>query len=279
MASYPTYDLNVWLGGISQTNYSALSAGCNTTSTTTGCPLINYAIDGLYTPGSTFKLNTATAALDDGVITANHFVDDTGVYHVPQKCTSGCTYTDDEASDSGETDLAEALTKSDDYYFYNLGDLFYYSSNPDGIQKMAAEYGLGETTGIDLPGEDMGQVDSAALRANQHKENPTGSRTRATTSATTSRPPSGRARRWSPRFSRPSPMPPSPMEEPGTSPRWQLPSSARPASWSSRSSPRSPGRSACRRRPTSPCWRASRVSFPTSRVRPTCRSTSTHTSP
>jgi penicillin-binding protein 2 len=173
MASYPTYDLDVWLGGISEANYAALSAGCNTTSTTTGCPLINYAIDGLYTPGSTFKLNTATAALDDGVITANQYVDDTGVYHVPQKCTSGCTYTDDEASDSGETDLAEALTKSDDYYFYNLGDLFYYSSNPDGIQKMAAEYGLGETTGIDLPGEDKGQVDSASLRANQHKENPT----------------------------------------------------------------------------------------------------------
>jgi penicillin-binding protein 2 len=135
--------------------------------------LVNYAIDGLYTPGSTFKLNTATAALDDGVITANQFVNDTGVYHVPQKCTSGCTYTDDEASDSGETDLAEALIKSDDYYFYNLGDLFYYSSNPDGIQKMAAEYGLGETTGIDLPGEDKGQVDSASLRANQHKGNPT----------------------------------------------------------------------------------------------------------
>jgi penicillin-binding protein 2 len=172
MASYPTYDLDEWLGGISEANYSALSAGCNTTSATTGCPLINYAIDGLYTPGSTFKLSTATAALDDGVISANQYVNDTGVYHVPQKCTSGCTYTDDEASDSGETDLAEALTKSDDYYFYNLGDLFYYSSNPDGIQKMATQYGLGQPTGIDLPGEDTGQVDSASLRTNQHKEDP-----------------------------------------------------------------------------------------------------------
>jgi penicillin-binding protein 2 len=173
MASYPTYDLSVWLGGISQANYSALSAGCNTTSTTTGCPLINYALDGLYTPGSTFKLNTATAALDDGVINANTYVNDTGVYHVPQKCTSGCTYTDNEASDAGETDLAEALTKSDDYYFYNLGDLFYYSANPDGIQNMASEYGLGEKSGIDLPGEDTGQIDSATLRASQHKANPT----------------------------------------------------------------------------------------------------------
>ena len=38
MASYPTYDLSVWLGGISQANYSTLASGCNTTSTTTGCP-------------------------------------------------------------------------------------------------------------------------------------------------------------------------------------------------------------------------------------------------
>lgn len=173
MATSPTYSLNEWVGGISDANYAALSANCaNLVSVTTGCPLFNYAIDGEYTPGSTFKVNTATAALDDGIINAGTSVDDTGVYHVPQKCTSGCTYVDDEASDSGPTDLQEALTKSDDYYFYSLGDQFYYSSNPDGIQKTAAEYGLGEPTGIDLPGEYYGQVDSASLRAAQHKADP-----------------------------------------------------------------------------------------------------------
>jgi penicillin-binding protein 2 len=174
MASSPTYDAAEWVGGISQANYDALSSNCpNTPSTTTGCPLINYAIDGEYTPGSTFKLNTATAALDDGLINAGTYVDDTGVYHVPQKCTQGCTYTDDEASDAGEVDLPEALIRSDDYYFYSLGDQFFFSAQPDGIQKTAAEYGLGTPTGIDLPGEDAGQVDSATLRATQHKENPT----------------------------------------------------------------------------------------------------------
>jgi penicillin-binding protein 2 len=174
MASSPTYSLNEWVGGISEANYQALSANCgNLVSVTTGCPLFNYAIDGGYTPGSTFKLNTATAALDNGIINANTYVDDKGVYHVPQKCTEGCAYQDAEASDAGEVDLQEALTKSDDYYFYQLGDLFYYSANRDGIQQMAADYGLGEPTGIDLPGGYDGQVDSAALRATQHKANPT----------------------------------------------------------------------------------------------------------
>jgi penicillin-binding protein 2 len=172
MASSPTYNLAEWVGGISTANYNALSANCNTLSTTTGCPLINYAIDGEYTPGSTFKLNTATAALNDGIIGANTYVDDTGVYHVPQTCTSGCTYTDDEDESAGEVDVVGALTQSDDYYFYKLGDEFYYSNNPNGIQTTAADYGLGKTTGIDLPGEDSGQVDSAALRAAQHKADP-----------------------------------------------------------------------------------------------------------
>ena len=171
MASSPTYDPSVWVGGISDANYFSLSAGCNTTSTTTGCPLINYAIDGLYTPGSTFKLNTATAALDDGIISPTTYVDDTGTFTV-KNCTEGCVFHDDEAADSGEIDLQKALTESDDYYFYNLGDLFYTSSNPTGIQQTASEYGLGHQTGIDLPGEDAGQVDSAALRAEQHKEDP-----------------------------------------------------------------------------------------------------------
>jgi penicillin-binding protein 2 len=174
MASSPTYNVAEWVGGISTADYDALSAGCNTTSTTTGCPLVNYAIDGQYTPGSTFKLNTATAALDDGVINANTSVDDTGTYKIPQTCTGQCSFKDDEASDAGPTDMQAALTKSDDYYFYALGDEFYYSKNPEGIQEEASNYGLGHLTGIDLPGEDTGEVDGALERAALHKADPGG---------------------------------------------------------------------------------------------------------
>jgi penicillin-binding protein 2 len=171
-ASSPTYNLDEWVGGISHANYKALSAGCNTTSTTTGCPLIDYAIDGEYTPGSTFKLSTATAALNDDVISASTSVNDTGTYKIPQTCTGQCSFKDDEASDAGPTDMQLALTKSDDYYFYALGDEFYYSKDPEGIQQAAADYGLGHATGIDLPGEDVGEVDGAGERAALHKEDP-----------------------------------------------------------------------------------------------------------
>lgn len=173
MASSPTYSLNEWVGGISNADYKTLSAGCNTTSATTGCPLVDYAIDGEYTPGSTFKLSTATAALNDGLIDAGTSVDDTGTYRIPQTCNGQCSFKDDEASDAGPTDMQLALTKSDDYYFYALGDEFYYSKDPEGIQQAAADYGLGHTTGIDLPGEDVGEVDGAAERAALHKADPT----------------------------------------------------------------------------------------------------------
>ncbi len=59
LASYPSYDLNEWVGGISQANFTALQqSGAENDD----------AIEGLYTPGSTFKLVTATAALQYGLV-------------------------------------------------------------------------------------------------------------------------------------------------------------------------------------------------------------------
>jgi len=171
LASYPEYDLNEWVGGISPTQFAAIeSSGAEN----------DYAIQGEYPPGSTFKLVTATAALQSGIINANTSVDDNGTYTVPNCITAGnagCIFHDDEAKGAGVVNLVSALTQSDDYYFYNLGYLFYVEQSkygPTPIQNVAGQYGLGESSGIDLPDEAPGRVDSQAVRKELHKESPTG---------------------------------------------------------------------------------------------------------
>ena len=122
LASYPSYDLNEWVGGISQANFTALQASGAEN---------NNAIEGLYTPGSTFKLVTATAALQDGIWNTTQYFDDQKVYKIPG-CpapgvisTQGCELMDDPGDSGGEYNISGALTASSDAFFYNLGDLFY----------------------------------------------------------------------------------------------------------------------------------------------------------
>lgn len=174
MSSYPTYNPSEWVGGISTAEYAALSDPANNE------PLLNRAIDGLYTPGSTFKLNTATAALNLGLWPVNKIYDDTGTFTVPgcQYGSSTCEFHNSEGDGGfGDVDISTALTVSSDDFFYNLGAEFYDQSAQYGqtpIQNQAMQYGLGDLTGIDLPGEVQGRVDSAAERAKLHAESPTG---------------------------------------------------------------------------------------------------------
>ena len=168
MASYPTYDLAQFVGGITQANLNGiLGSGA----------LNNYAISGLYTPGSTFKMITATAALQNGLISAGQYVNDTGTFTVPSCIAggAGCVFVDDEAGGVGEVNLTGALTASSDYYFYNLGYLFAAQTTKYGkqpIQDVAAQYGLGQASGIDLLGGSVGRVDSAIERQKLHASAP-----------------------------------------------------------------------------------------------------------
>ncbi len=178
MSSYPSYNPSVWVGGISTAEYASLSDPANNE------PLINRAIDGLYTPGSTFKLNTATAALNLGLINPNSVYDDTGVFMFPgcTSATGSCTPLHNSEGEGGFGDLtvSKALTVSSDDFFYNLGAMFWDNrSNPaygdTPIQTQAAAYGLGEPTGIDLPGEsNQARVDSLAEDLKLHAESPIG---------------------------------------------------------------------------------------------------------
>lgn len=169
MSSFPSYNPSVWVGGISTAAYKALSAPSS------NYPLINRAIAGEYTPGSTFKLATATASLQKGLISPSFYYYDTGIFNIPN-CTSGkCSFHNSGYEHLGLINVTQALAASDDVFFYNLGYMFYANQNKfgqDPIQQVAANYGWGQLTGINLPGEVPGLVDSPATRISLHVKYP-----------------------------------------------------------------------------------------------------------
>ena len=167
MSSFPSYDPSVWVGGISQSQYDSLNAASSND------PILNRAIDGLYIPGSTFKLNTATAALQTGLITPGFSYVDTGTFKTPdcQYNSTTCVFHNSAGDPGGTYNVSGALTVSSDDFFYNLGYKFYSQAaqfGPTPIQDQAAQYSLGQLTGIDLPGEAQGRVDSQATRVKLH---------------------------------------------------------------------------------------------------------------
>jgi penicillin-binding protein 2 len=164
MSSYPSFNLQSFLTGLTNTQYHELIAQGS---------FNNFAIQGLYTPGSTFKLISATAQLQTGVLSPWKTLNDTGAYKVPGclQGAHGCVFHDDEVGGVGRINLPLALARSSDYYFYNLGYLFWSQQRRYGltpIQNVAAKYGLGQSTNIDLPGEVTGRVDSPTVRQQLH---------------------------------------------------------------------------------------------------------------
>lgn len=169
MVSLPTYNPSWWVGGISERHYKAI------TSPSSNDPLLNRAIQGLYTPGSTFKLATATAALQEGLISPYSTISDIGGFTIPGCTGAGCTFVNGDGVYLGPIDVQTAITASDDVFFYTLGYRFWQARQQFGdmpIQKVAAAYGWGVPTGVDLPGAAQGQVDSPALRSLQHRLDP-----------------------------------------------------------------------------------------------------------
>ncbi len=143
MASYPTYDLTTF-----GTEYNNLL-------TNPAHPLLNRSLNGLYTPGSTFKLGTAAAALEEGVINTFGEVNCIGyytLYNYTMKC-----WVYPEAH--GHQNVVEAITHSCNVFFAEMG-------NRLGIEKMnrySKAFGLGESTGIELA-ESTGNLAGEASR-------------------------------------------------------------------------------------------------------------------
>jgi penicillin-binding protein 2 len=185
MVSNPTYNPTIWESPtISQAQIDSIFGAPNQAPGAPAPPAYNRAISGFYTPGSTFKLATATAALQTGLINPGFYYDDTGRFTIPgcQPGAAGCnTLLDNDGEAAGEINLTTALTVSSDTFFYNLGAMFWddYKNTghygPQPVQNTANAYGYGEKTGVDLPGEDAGdyaKVDSPSIRKKEHAQFP-----------------------------------------------------------------------------------------------------------
>ncbi|WP_051970300.1 penicillin-binding protein 2 [Kitasatospora azatica] len=153
MASAPTYDPNLWVGGISAKDYA------NLTNQDSNVPLLNRAIQGQSAPGSTFKVVSTSAAVAAGYSLDGH-------YPCPKSMTiGGREFKNFEGEQFGDISLEKALEISCDTVFYGLSydqwmkDGGIHPKNPaDWFYKTAHQFGLGAKTGVDLPSEVTGRV-------------------------------------------------------------------------------------------------------------------------
>lgn len=155
MGSTPSFDPNVYTPPVS---VSAIKSLANDETT----PLLNRAIQSGYPTGSTFKLITATAALEEGLITATETYNDLGSFEY-----AGQKWINAGEVANGVVNMASALQFSSDVYFYDLGIESEEVGEEGGerpIQLWAERYGFGGLTGIDLPGEGPGLLPTPEWR-------------------------------------------------------------------------------------------------------------------
>lgn len=136
--SAPSYDINKFVGGVSTSFYQSLLKDEHR-------PLVNRALQGTYPPASTWKLATAVIGMQLGLVTMDS--------HMERPCTGGYYYGRVfkcwDKKGHGDISLAQAIAKSCDVYFYQLGLKI-------GLNRLLAggvKLGFGEKTGIDLPNE------------------------------------------------------------------------------------------------------------------------------
>lgn len=148
MASYPTYDLTTF-----NADYSSLLADPLT-------PMLNRCIGAVYPPASTFKVITATAALEEKVITGSSTVNCTGVYRYFKDYQPRCWILS-KGRTHGTLNVSGAISNSCNIFFYDTGRRL-------GITKLdlyAKAFGLGEKTGIEISGEVKGWRSNADTKA------------------------------------------------------------------------------------------------------------------
>ena len=152
MASYPDYDPSLFVDGISTADWNNYNNNPNH-------PLVNKAMQVSYPPGSTFKMVSAIAALESGVVTIDEKINDTGVYSLGNR-TWNCWYYTDYHVGHGWQNAAGALKNSCNYYFYEVGNRM----GIDNLVKFAKYFGLGNKTGVELRSEAKGVLASVQAK-------------------------------------------------------------------------------------------------------------------
>ncbi len=138
LASYPTYDAATF-----SVNYSNLLND-------PARPLYNRAVSGEYSPGSTFKMLVAAAALEEGIITPSDVIVDRGIYTYYKDYQPRCWIYRQHGLTHGAETVVQALRDSCNYFFYDVGRRL----TIEKIDEYAQRYGFGQLTGIELPSEE-----------------------------------------------------------------------------------------------------------------------------
>lgn len=147
LVTSPSYDANNF-------NYSYDKETIKTyLEDTENLPMLNRTIGAKYHPGSVFKPIEALGALEEGLIDENTLFEDTGVIKIGDYSFKNWLWTKNGTTD-GMVNIVKALKRSNDIFFYKLGEVM----GVDRIKNWAHEFGLGEKTGIELPGEVAGLV-------------------------------------------------------------------------------------------------------------------------
>ena len=155
MASYPDYSPEVFVGGINQKDWNELKENN---------ALYDRAASGSYAPGSTFKMVTATAALEENKVSQTEVINDRGVY--PYAHNPVCWYYTQYHRGHGNVNIKQALQKSCNYFFYEMGRRL----GIDTLDKYAEFFGLGQKTGVELSSETAGTLASKEVAEQKKKK-------------------------------------------------------------------------------------------------------------
>jgi penicillin-binding protein 2 len=188
MVSLPSYDNNLFSRGISQLDFDRLNSDPT-------LPMFDRAVGGAYPPGSTYKMITAAAALQEGIVKPDTVLYCPGYIQIPTTWNEKLrnTFRDWKAGGHGNLNIVQALTVSSDVFFYMMGGprqqddrgnwtrfyapgqrtpIEFFGLGIDRLHRYAASFGLGSKTGIELPGESPGIAPDPRWKISRYPDNP-----------------------------------------------------------------------------------------------------------